>query len=265
VSILAYGAAKSAGDLVNLSIKFASLQRIAHRVHRHRESYQATIVFMPGLRLPNKHTDHGNHTGPARSLYWLLDPGMKTSLQFHEQAEFLRESSGSTNIEKTLIKAVKVFALFHIPHYVCDGFAVQELGYPRFTVDVDIIVPDVQFTREKLCLNGFKANPGFKMTLTDRETKVEIDLLPGGGKVGPGPLPLPMPTKVSHKPQILTLTDLISAKLSSYIGNGAARLRDAADVSQLIQVNHLPRDYHVDAKVRNEYYKLWDDIHSKRS
>ena len=43
-----------------------------------------------------------------------------------------------------------MLALFHIPHYVCGGFAVQEHGYPRFTVDVDIIVPDVQLAREKL-------------------------------------------------------------------------------------------------------------------
>lgn len=50
---------------------------------------------------------------------------------------------------------MKVLALFQIPHYVCGGFAVQELGYPRFTADVDIIVPDVEIAREKLCLNGF--------------------------------------------------------------------------------------------------------------
>ena len=81
---------------------------------------------------------------------------MKISLQFHEEAEFLRESSGSTNIEKTLLKALKVLKLFNIPHYVCGGFAVQEHGYPRFTVDVDIIVPDVEFAVEKLSLNGFK-------------------------------------------------------------------------------------------------------------
>ena len=113
---------------------------------------------------------------------------MKTFVPFHEQAEFLRESSGS-NIEKTLLKAVKVFALFRIPHYVCGGFAVQEHGYPRFTVDVDIIVPDVDFAREKLCMNDFQGNPGSKMTVTDRETKVEIDLRPGGSKVDPGRSP----------------------------------------------------------------------------
>jgi hypothetical protein len=79
------------------------------------------------------------------------DGAMKTSVQFHEQAEFLRESSGSTNIEKTLRKAVKVLALFQIPHYVCGGFAVQEHGYPRFTVDVDIIVPDVPSWLRRSC------------------------------------------------------------------------------------------------------------------
>ena len=50
--------------------------------------------------------------------------GMKTLVQFHEQAEFLRQASGSTNIEKTLLKALKVLKLFNIPHYVCGGFAV---------------------------------------------------------------------------------------------------------------------------------------------
>jgi hypothetical protein len=32
---------------------------------------------------------------------------------------------------------------------VCGGFAVQELGYPRFTVHVDIIVPEVELAIEK--------------------------------------------------------------------------------------------------------------------
>jgi hypothetical protein len=186
---------------------------------------------------------------------------MKTLVQFREQAELLRESSGS-NIEKTLLKAVKVLALFRIPHYVCDGFAVQEHGYPRFTIDVDIIVPDVDFAREKLCMNGFKENLGSKMTLTDRETKVEIDLLPGGSKVDPGPLTLPMPTHVSDEPQILTLEGLISSKLSTYLGRGIERAQDYADVVKLIQANRLPRTYGVDPKVRDLYHKMWDELHA---
>src|ERR1700733_14100284 len=160
---------------------------------------------------------------------------MKTFVQFHEEAEFLRESSGSTNIEKTLLKALKVFKLFNIPHYVCGGFAVQEHGYPRFTVDVVIIVPDVEFAIEKLSLNGFRANPGSRMTVTDRDTKVEVDLLPGGKRVDPGPLTFPVPTHVSDEPQILTLEKRISAKLSTFIGRGIERSQDYADVVKLTQ------------------------------
>ena len=176
----------------------------------------------------------------------------------------MRESSGS-NIEKTLLKAVKVLALFRIPHYICGGFAVQEHGYPRFTVDVDIIVPDVDLAREKLGMNGFKENPGSKMTVTDRETKVEVDLLPGGSRVDPGPLKLPVPTNVSDEPQILTLEDLISAKLSTYIGRGIARAQDYADVVKLMQVNHLLREYGVDPKVRDLYQAMWDELQVARS
>src|SRR5947199_3361409 len=93
---------------------------------------------------------------------------------FHEKAEFLRQATGSTDLEKTLRKAVKVLALFDIPHYVCGGFAVQEHGYPRLTVDVDIIVPDVAIAREKLAMNGFRENAGSRMTVTDRETRGEV-------------------------------------------------------------------------------------------
>jgi hypothetical protein len=188
---------------------------------------------------------------------------MRTTTHFREQAAFVRESSGSTNIEMTLLKALRVLKLFDIPHYVCNGFAVQEHGYPRFTVDVDIIVPDVELAREKLSMNGFRANPGSKMTVTDRETKVEVDLLPGGQKVDPGLLTLPMPSYVSDQPQVLTLEMLISAKLSTYIGRGIERTQDYADVVKLTQANQLPREYNVDPKVRDFYHHIWDELHRK--
>jgi hypothetical protein len=189
---------------------------------------------------------------------------MKTLTQFREKAELLREASGSTSLEKTLLKALRVFKLFNIPHYVCGGFAVQEHGYPRFTIDVDLIVPNVLVAREKLVMNGFKANPGSNMTVTDRETRVEIDVLPGGGKVGLGPVSFPMPTKVSEKPQILALHDLIALKLSSYMGSPIDRAQDYADAIKLIQANRTSRELAVDAKVRDLYQMLWDQIHENR-
>ena len=141
---------------------------------------------------------------------------------------------------------------------------MQEHGYPRFTADVDIIVPDVEFAREKLSLNGSKANPGSKMTVTDRETKVEVDLSPGAGKMDPGPLTLPIPALVSDTPQILTLEMLLSAKLSTYMGRGIDRLQDYADVTNLITVNRPPRDFGVSEPVRELYQTIWDEIHQNR-
>lgn len=175
----------------------------------------------------------------------------------------MRESSGS-NIEKTLVKALKVLQLFGIPHWVAGGFAVQEHGYPRFTVDVDIIVPDVALASEKLSMNGFRVNPGSRMTVTDRETKVEVDLLPGGKTLDPGPLTLPVPTVVSDRPQILTLDRLISSKLSTYVGRGIERAQDYADVVKLIQANDLAREYEIDPKIRDLYYQIWDELHGKK-
>jgi hypothetical protein len=99
------------------------------------------------------------------------------------------------------------------------------------------------------------------MTVTDRETKVEVNLLPG---VDPGPLSLPMPTHVSEKPQILPLEKLICAKLSTYMGRGIERSQDQADVVKLIQANHLGRDFGVDPKVRDGYRRIGDGLHQKK-
>ena len=43
-----------------------------------------------------------------------------------------------------IARAVAALLAEHdIPHLIVGGIAVQEHGYPRVTIDVDIIVPDV--------------------------------------------------------------------------------------------------------------------------
>ena len=78
-------------------------------------------------------------------------------------------------------KAVRVLAEAGIPSLVVGGCAVQERGYARFTAHVDLIVPNVAQARGVLSINGFRENAGSTMTVTDRVSKVEVDLLPGGG------------------------------------------------------------------------------------
>lgn len=85
------------------------------------------------------------------------------------------------------------------------------------------------------------------------DTKVKINLLPGGGKVfTKEKLNLPMPTTTSEQPQVMTLPELLNTKLSR------GWMKDLSDVAQLMKANSLPREYSVDGAVRMDYEKAWD-------
>ena len=157
-------------------------------------------------------------------------------------------------------KAVRVLAEQNIPSLVVGGYAVQENGYARFTSDVDIVVPDVAAARAVLSMNGFRENPGSSMTVTDRISKVEVDLLPGGKSVGPGPLMLPIPTEVSIQPRIADLHTLIEIKLSSYLGSPESRVQDRADVVALIKANNIARAFEIDPTVWQKFIEIWDGL-----
>jgi hypothetical protein len=176
-------------------------------------------------------------------------------------AQFIRKVSGSLDLEKTLEKAVAILAKHNIPHLVCGGYAVQEYGYPRYTHDIDIIVPDVQKARDELMYSDlFRKNKGSSMTVTDVETHVEIDFLPGGGILDKSVIavPLPMPTEVSSKPQLITLAGLITAKL------GAGRDRDLGDVTELIKANDLPQDLSLPSQVITAYQIRWTNAQREK-
>jgi hypothetical protein len=84
-----------------------------------------------------------------------------------------------------------------------------------------------------------------------------------GKKIDPGPLTFPMPIHVSEKPQILALEELISARLSTYIGMGVYRAQDYADVVDLVKANHTSRDLGVAPKIRDQYQAIWDGLHGQ--
>ena len=52
-------------------------------------------------------------------------------------------------------------------------------------------------------------------------------------------MPLPMPSTVTLEPQIASLRTLIEIKLSSYLGSPRSRVKDLADVTELIKANGL--------------------------
>ena len=61
----------------------------------------------------------------------------------NQAAYILRENTGTSGIVESARAAVSTLAEHDIPHLIVGGLAVQEHGYPRVTIDVDIVVPDV--------------------------------------------------------------------------------------------------------------------------
>jgi hypothetical protein len=124
------------------------------------------------------------------------------------------------------------------------GWAVWRHGYVgRVTQDIDIALPaqDVENFLQVAAVHGFEvlAGPSDNWPkLNHRETGIQVDVLPEGGR--PGTAAHPAPTTIPH-PKVMgaesgrlaymSLPALIELKLA------AGRLRDEADVVELIREN----------------------------
>jgi hypothetical protein len=179
-------------------------------------------------------------------------------------AYILRENTGTSGLVESARAAVVVLADHDIPHLIVGGLAVQEYGYPRVTIDVDIVVPDVLEAVEWLTASvtgPFFRVPEFQDRVEDRRNGVLIDLLPAGKVLKRGcKVPFPQPTKVSEQFQIVSLEELLSLKLDSWNGSPNRRLKDKADVNELILRRKLPRDLALNPAVRALYMETWDAL-----
>jgi hypothetical protein len=186
----------------------------------------------------------------------------------NESAYILREVSGTSGLVRSARDAVAVLAEHDIPHFIVGGLAVQEHGYPRTTIDVDIVVPDVLEAVE--FLTAGLAGPFYRVRgandrVEDRRNGVPIDLLPAGKVLKRGcKIPFPEPVKVEEQIQIVPLEDLISLKLDSWANNPTHRLKDKADVVELIKCRNLPRNLAVSPAVRAFYNETWDALRAEK-
>jgi hypothetical protein len=186
----------------------------------------------------------------------------------NQAACLLRENTGTSGLVESARAAVSILAEHDIPHLIVGGLAVQEYGYPRVTIDVDIVVPDVLEAVEFLTasLTGpFFRVPEVHDRVEDRRNGVQIDLLPAGKVLKRGcQVPFPQPAKIAEVFQIVPLAELISLKLDSWAGSPARRLKDKADVNELILRRKLPRDLAVDPAVRPLYLETWDALQAEK-
>ncbi len=179
----------------------------------------------------------------------------------------LRENTGTSGVAESALAALATLAGHEIPHLIVGGLAVQEHGYPRVTIDVDIVVPDVLEAVEFLTANlsgPFVRVSGFEDRVEDKRNGVAIDLLPGGRVLRRGcKVPFPQPTVVSDQPQMVALELLVSLKLDSWAASPLRRLRDKTDVVELILRRHLPRDLAVAPVVQTAYLEVWDGLQAE--
>jgi hypothetical protein len=186
----------------------------------------------------------------------------------NSDAYLLRENTGTSGLEQTARRAALALAEHEIPHLIIGGLAVQEHGYPRVTIDVDIVVPDVLEAAEFLTadISGpLQRVPNFSDRIKDTRNGVLIDLLPAGKVIKRGcQVPFPQPKTTSSEPQFVGLEDLISLKLDSSLHSPLHRLRDKTDVVELITRRKLPRDLAVAPAVQPAYLELWDGLRSEK-
>ncbi len=181
-------------------------------------------------------------------------------------SEGSRHFEEKSAVQDTLRRITQRLNELGIEYAVAGGMALFFHGFRRFTEDVDILVTADGLQRLHETLEGRGYRPPFagSKNLRDTENGVRIEFLvagqfPGDGK--PKPIAFPEPSSVSEawgEIRLLNLRTLIELKLASGMSN-AGRLKDLADVQELVKLLHLPEDYaeQLDVYVRDRYRELW--------
>jgi len=183
---------------------------------------------------------------------------------------------GSTHFDKTnqvflsLERITTKLNEIGVPHVLVGGLAMFYHGYRRFNEDVGLLVSrqGLKVIHERQ--EGFGYVPPFagSKNLRDVESGVKIEFLvegdfPGDGKLKPVSFPDPQLAATDiDGVRCLQLPKLVELKLAS--GTAPHRLRDLADVQEMIRVLGLPADFaeRLDPSVRDSYGKLWEQVHS---
>jgi hypothetical protein len=173
---------------------------------------------------------------------------------------------GEADVHRALERLARVLDENNIPYAVVGALALNEWGYQRVTVDVDILLTPDGLSRLKaqvLGLGYVERFPGSR-GLRDTQANVDIDFLlageyPGDGK--PKPVVFPDPAQAAirgRRVALLALPKLIDLKLASGM-SAPHRLKDLADVLELIRALSLPREMadSLDLSVRPKYEELW--------
>jgi hypothetical protein len=194
-----------------------------------------------------------------------LKPATERSLI--EGARFTEEfHMGKSRVHDTLAALAARLDALEVPYAIVGALALNAYGYLRATVDVDVLLTREGLERFRAAVLGrgyVEKFPGSR-GLRDTAHKVDIDVVLAGDYPGDGrekPVCFPDPAQAAVKGEtyaLLSLETLIELKIASGM-TAPHRLRDLADVIELIRVNALPSDYRerLHPYVRDRFAELW--------
>ncbi|HVF59331.1 MAG TPA: hypothetical protein VNJ70_05915 [Thermoanaerobaculia bacterium] len=174
---------------------------------------------------------------------------------------------GEAGVQRALERLARLLDEKEIPYAVIGAMALNEWGYRRVTIGVDVLLAPEGWRAleaEALGRGYVEKFPGSR-GLRDTEAGVNVDVVlageyPGDGK--PKPVVFPDPAQAAvrgRRVALLPLPKLIELKLASGL-SAPHRLKDLADVLELIRQLSLPRETaeSLDPSVRAKYEELWE-------
>ncbi len=184
------------------------------------------------------------------------------------EASLYFEDGGA--VHKTLRQIARRLDELGVPYAVVGGMAMFFHGYRRFTEDVDLLVTkeSLKLIHEKLEGLGYLPPFSGSKHLRDTSTGVKVEFLttgeyPGDGKEKPVAFPDPSAVgTVIDGVRVVGLKTRVELKLAS--GTVAHRLKDLADVQELIRALNLPEEMadELDESVRQRFRELWASARS---
>ena len=190
-------------------------------------------------------------------------------------AEGLRYFMGEGSLNTALTRLTADLKEHGIDYMVIGAVALLAHGYPRFTEDIDLVLtPEgLQVFHKELIGRGYiPAFSGAKKRLRATRDGVKIEVMttgeyPGDGK--PKPISIPEPSTASTEIdgiRVVNFEKLIELKLASGM-TAPHRLKDLADVQELIKIRALERDFaeRLDPYVRDKFLELLEAVEKSKT
>src|SRR5438874_7694634 len=189
-------------------------------------------------------------------------------------AEAVRFFNGIGMLNDALSRLVRDLETHQIDYAVIGAVALNQHGFQRLTVDIDILLTKDGLERFRNELVGLGYRPAFegaKKNFRTTKENIPVDIITTGEYPGNGsPIPVIFPDPADASVNIdgvntVPLQKLIELKLASGI-TATDRLKDLADVQELIKIKSLDESFvaRLNEFVQPKYLELYQGVAAAR-